>query len=294
MLDVTTKAPEKATDTKHRELSWFSDRVERARKEPFTEIVTITPTIAKRLLEANADNRPMNERAVAEIAADIEHGYWVLNGETIIVSKEGHLNDGQHRLEAIVRSGCSVQSAVMWGIARAARMTIDMGRPRTGANFLTMSGVTNSNNVAAVVRTLILYERGALNVSRVGRAITKQDILAHYNQHQREINSAISLVVNDKFCRSMGSTPIAAAHVILNRANKTEAVVFFARLMDGANLKQHDAILALRNRLVGMRTDRLSATEKLETILRYWNAWRHGSKTLRSIPREGVYPKVER
>lgn len=74
MLDMTTKAPAKATDTKHRELSWFADRVEKGRKAPYVEITTVTPTIAARLLEANDGNRPLNEKLVGEISADIELG----------------------------------------------------------------------------------------------------------------------------------------------------------------------------------------------------------------------------
>lgn len=39
-------APRRATDTTHRELSWFAQKVQAATKEPFVEIMTITPPIA--------------------------------------------------------------------------------------------------------------------------------------------------------------------------------------------------------------------------------------------------------
>ena len=47
------------------ELSWFVERVERARREgSFSEPADITPDIARRLLDANDSNRPVKQRLV--------------------------------------------------------------------------------------------------------------------------------------------------------------------------------------------------------------------------------------
>lgn len=292
---MTNIAPIRATDTKHRELSWFSEHVDKGRKAPYVEITTITPTIAARLLEANDGNRPISERLVSEIAADIEHGFWVLNGETIIVSKEGLLNDGQHRLEAVLRTGRSIQTAVMWGVSREARMTVDMGRQRTAGNFLAMDGASYGNYVATVCTTLIFHSLG--QVQRVGLrakvgAPTKQEIRDYYAKHKKAIDAAMQAVVNEKFAKLGGIAPIAAAHVLLHRKNEVEATVFFARLLDGANLKASDPILWLRSRLMAERKNWLRSTEKLEIILRHWNRWRAGAKCDRNIRTEHTYPEI--
>jgi len=296
----TSSAPTKPTDTKDRELSWLSERVEKGRKGPFVEITAITPTIAKRLLELNDGNRNLSEKLVQEIAADIEHGFWTLNGETIIVSKDGLLNDGQHRLEAVVRTGIAIQSAVMFGVAREARMTVDMGRQRTPGNFLSMAGTIHANEAAAVSKLLIFYEKGIFTSNgsttqvKPGSQPTKQEIRDFYHRHQKDIDSAIRETINQKFSVLAGKTPIGAAYYILHNKNPVQAGVFFARLFDGANLKQNDSILWLRSRMMAERKSRLRGHEKLEIILRHWNRWRNDGKVTRNIPREGFYPKVER
>jgi hypothetical protein len=40
-------------------LSWFAERVQRGLKQSFSEVVSITPEIAKRLLDVNDCNRPL-------------------------------------------------------------------------------------------------------------------------------------------------------------------------------------------------------------------------------------------
>lgn len=296
---MTNIAPICPIDTKHRELSWFSERVDKGRKEPYVEITTVTPQIAKRLLEANDGNRPLSENLIAEIAADIEHGHWVLNGETIIVSKDGQLNDGQHRLEAVMRTDRSIQTAIMWGVPREARLTVDMGRQRTAGNFLAMTGVTHSNDAAALSRILINYSAGRFSTGGGKNgggyiAVTKAEIRSFYNQNRKAISAALGETVNHKFAKLVGITPMAAAHFILHKANYVEAVVFFARLLDGANLKQGDPILFLRERLFASKKDRLRPFEKLELILRHWNSWRRGKKLSKAVQRDGAYPKVEK
>lgn len=294
---MTNIAPIRPIDTKHRELSWFSERVDKGRKEPYVEITTVTPQIAKRLLEANDGNRPLSEALISQIAADIEHGYWVLNGETIIVSKDGQLNDGQHRLEAVMRTERPVQTAIMWGVPREARLTVDMGKQRTAGNFLAMTGVTHSNHAAAVARLLINFNAGRFSsgASKGGYvAITKAEIRNYYGHNRKAISAALADTANHKFAKLVGVTPMAAAHVVLHRANQIEALVFFSRLLDGANLKPGDPILFLRDRLFASKKDRLRAFEKLELILRHWNSWRRGKKLSKAVQREGSYPKVEK
>jgi hypothetical protein len=288
-------APLRSTVTAHRELSWFAEKVEAGRRGPYTEITTVTPVIAQRLLDANEHNRPVNQRYVDEIASDIENGYWRLNGETIIVSKDGFLNDGQHRLEAVVKTGRPIETAIMYGVDRDSRMTVDMGRQRTAGNFLAMDGSTNTNNVASSCKVIIEYSRGAFHSNAGAETkITKQDIRDFYLKNRKRIDIAVCAASYEKFGKLAGVSAVAAAYFVLHRINDSEASVFFARFFDGANLKANDPILYLRNRLMTERKNKIRATEKLEIILRYWNAWRRGAKMSRQISREGVYPRIEK
>jgi hypothetical protein len=288
-------APLHHTDTKNLELSWFSQMVERGRNGTFTEVVTITPEIAERLLERNEGNRNINEAQVAAIAKDISSGFWQLNGETIIVSRDGFLNDGQNRLTAVIRAGEPIQSAMVFGVSRESRMSVDMGRQRRASDFMKMNGVCDSFRMSALVTLHSLYKMGCYgrNPSTHGKGVlTKQDILAAYEARKKQFDAAHDIFAH-KSVKGMGPSSIGTAYMIIKELNTGDCEVFFDRLMDGANLSRNSPILALRNKLLN-QSSRLFSHERLELILRTWNAWRDGRDNGKCPPLRGAYPKVSR
>lgn len=68
----------------------------------------ITPAMARRLLEKNINNRPLQPAAVERYMRDIAAGNWQLTHQCIAVDIDGNLVDGQHRLTAIVRCNISL------------------------------------------------------------------------------------------------------------------------------------------------------------------------------------------
>ncbi|MFA4974929.1 MAG: hypothetical protein WC683_20185 [bacterium] len=275
---------------KQPDLSWFAERVKRSQEKPFSEIVTIEPALAKSLLERNEANRKLNEGLVSKIADDIRGGYWELNGETIIIAKDGQLNDGQHRLNAVVAAGKSIQTLVFFGAERDSRFTVDVGNQRSTGDFLGMEGVKYSNAVAAAARLHWAHRRGL--VAGAGSP-TKQCVRAEYWSRSKMFDKAASHI-HSKFAIMYGFTPMVCAYVILHDVNAARTIEFFDKLISGENLKRGDAILALRARLIECREDNLRAWEKLEMILRYWNHWRLAKPVGRAIPLQGQYPKIER
>ena len=107
-------------------LSWFASRVERGREQPFSEIVEITPDIAKRLMEVNDSNRRINQRTIDRLAHDIRTSQWRLNGDAVIVSKDGRLNTGQHRMLAVLAAGKPIKTWVTFGVDRDSRFTLNL------------------------------------------------------------------------------------------------------------------------------------------------------------------------
>jgi len=65
-------------------------------------------------------------------------------------SKCGQLNDGQNRCAAVVRSGLTVPTIFVFGLERETRLTVDQGVGKRPGDYLAMSGVANSNHVAAI------------------------------------------------------------------------------------------------------------------------------------------------
>ena len=69
-----------------------------------TEVVLVTPLLAKKWLERNTDNRDIRPSVVTGLAESITRGEWVLSHQGIAFAKSGRLLDGQHRLLAIVEA----------------------------------------------------------------------------------------------------------------------------------------------------------------------------------------------
>ena len=77
-------------------------------------IELITPQIAEQYLAKNSNNyRRLYKATVEQYASEMLNGEWIFNGEAIKFNKSGKLVDGQHRLSAIVKSGCSVPMVVI-------------------------------------------------------------------------------------------------------------------------------------------------------------------------------------
>ena len=279
-----------------RDLSWFAQRVQRGAREVFSEIVTITPEIAARLLETNADNRRINQAQVNQIAKDILSKKWVMNGETIIVDKEGHLIDGQHRLWGVVEAQESIQSLMVFGLTRDSRFTVDMGRQRKVGDYIHMTRAPNSTRAAAIARLWLDFENNRYaKRAPATETATKQDVLAFWHDHEKQIQYALEAIGSVGFIVRTGSaTPCCTAYGVLAARHDVESVeYFFHGVTTGTRLEASDPRYWLRDRIELLRRDGERNWVYLEAILRYWNAWREGKKLSRALSLLKEYPEVK-
>lgn len=300
MLDNATlektkpTAPKRGADLKHRDASWFAQKVEQGKRGIFAEIVTITPDIANRLLEQNEENRKPKERTIAGVARDIKCGHWEVNGETIKISIEGWLNDGQNRLLGIIRADEPVQTMVAFGLKRKSRMTVDMGMSRTASEFLFMQKVPNANAAAIIARMNLTLKSGH---SKLGGAFghTKQDVIAYFDLRRNDILTAHKEVGQSSFARSVsGHAFLPTAYMNIRPIDTQGCENFFSALATGANLDVDDPVLWLRARLIESRNSKESIRNeaRLELVLRYWNTWARGDKLKKHVSLSGSYPKI--
>jgi len=98
------------------------------------ELLTMTPELASMYLEMNTGNRKARHHYVNELAEAIKRGEWKCSPHGAIVSKDLRLLDGQHRLMAIKKSGCSVPMVVWSGVDDDVFDCIDHGIKRTTAD----------------------------------------------------------------------------------------------------------------------------------------------------------------
>lgn len=263
--------------------------------KPKTSIVELTPDMARGLLGNNPDNRNISPRTVSKFAEDILNDRWQMNGETIIVADTGELNDGQHRCHAVVLADKPIHTAIITGVPRAARFSTDMGTARTTGNILSMSGVSNSNNIARVAALLHQVERwGEVRKSAGGRGSTKQEIVDFAHAHMDELLFGFSFVTGGS-ARKLGPVgSIACAAVIIARYADEDGVRdFFESLVSGENLTKTNPIFVARERLISEQLNKtLTPHKAMEMIFRSWNAWR-SSRRLNRIAIMGEWPEIK-
>jgi len=105
-----------------------------------TQLLEITPDMARMMLDTNTNNRNLSERAVTQFATAMENDNWELNHQGIAFYEGGMLADGQHRLAAIIRVNKPIKMMVTTGMPKSTAMTLDSGRRRSLIDGVKISG----------------------------------------------------------------------------------------------------------------------------------------------------------
>jgi len=123
-----------------------------------TRIEKITPTMAKLYIESNyGKQRSLSESHVVHLAQQMKAGQWACNGEPIIFDENDNLIDGQHRLNAIIRSGVAIDTLVVTGVKQTTFVTINSGKSRSNSDVFSIKGTANYNNIATCVNGVMNY-----------------------------------------------------------------------------------------------------------------------------------------
>ena len=126
-------------------MEWMSktlyNQIAKAKQETFelNGWIKVTPAIAKSLLKYNIRNyRSLKHPVVEKYANEMKSGNWVKNGEPVVISKDGIVRNGQHRLEAVIFSGVSVVMYVIFDADPCE--TYDLHSKRTCVQILKAMG----------------------------------------------------------------------------------------------------------------------------------------------------------
>jgi hypothetical protein len=105
-----------------------------------TDLVQITPDMARNMLTSNPVNRRLSERAVSDLAKAIINNDWQITHQGIAFYDDGTLADGQHRLTAVVKANVPVYMMITKGLSKDSAMSIDSGRRRSLIDGVKISG----------------------------------------------------------------------------------------------------------------------------------------------------------
>jgi hypothetical protein len=280
-----------ATDTEFKRMrAWLDERVKRAKKERFAEVVTLTPCLASLLLERNPINRPIGRYNSEMLKADIANGRFLFNGETIVISNTGVLLDGQHRCTVVIETRMQIETTLVFGPVEDARYTIDIGKPKSAANFLHMKGHADTNNVSAMLSLLILYSKFG-HVDRHTQRPTKTEIVAAAERY-RGLDISLDVVAGATREKLGGRSILAFCHYVFKRKAGAEAADEFMRLLiDNDGLRKGSAIHTCRKKLQSMERG-FRVQDRCEVLFKAWNAWRQDAN-VSSFRCTGTLPKLE-
>lgn len=242
-----------------------------------SEMVRVSPGLAQYILGCNDGNRSLRTTKIKQYVADMRNGRWEVNGEPIIISETGELNDGQHRLTALIEAGMVLPFLFVFGVSRESRTTVDQGAARSAGDYLAMKETPNSNTAASLTRLLIGYEDAEGKAMGDVGAVTAAQILERV-ENDPGIAEAASYTATAKDYAKGILTPalIGFAFYVLSRIDACDAREFMDQVCIGENIKRGDPAFAVRASLANKSEN--SRAEKAEILLRGWNAYRLGQK----------------
>ena len=247
-----------------------------------SRVQTITPSRAVELLAANTTNRPLSKAVVRSFAEAMRRGDWVVTHQGIAFDVNGVLVDGQHRLAAIIEADRPVALTVFTDVSEGAFDVLDTGKRRNGADVLAIEGEKSSSMLAAMVRTVWLYEnRPDLNWSGGAAAVTNHQIVQTLEQHPalREFTG-----IGEQIAVATGMIKSAAgagSYLVAQASTPGVLEDWYAGIIDGAGLARSDPRLLFRRVMFSMTRKqagqvmrRRDNREHVALYLKAFTAWR--------------------
>jgi hypothetical protein len=278
--------------------TWLDGMVTLAnRTKVIAKVTNLTPDLATVLLSRNPSNRNISPAKVEKMTRDLLLGNWQLNGESITVSDDGLLNDGQHRCQMVVNTGQTISLILVVGPTRKSRFTNGDTLPKTNGNYLQMQDVSNGTTAAAVARLVWQFENfGNVNSNFANNyRPTKVELTQAYLAHP-DISTSI-LRVPSKGSGILGSRSLLAFchYMIAAEAGLDPATDFMTDLREGVGLQRGDPVLYVRNKLLNDPRGHMTTGDRIELIIRAWNARRLGRDDVHRfmLSGNGNLPKIE-
>ena len=143
-------------------------------------LVEITPQQAQAILKENRNNRPLYPANIDKISRALTNGHWKYLADPIRFDNNGNLIDGQHRLTAVMNTGIPIIVTVITGFPSWYFEYIDLTKPRSAKDALSLLGVQNAHTVSRILTFLWQLQRDDPMVSK--QAPTAPEVVALFHQ----------------------------------------------------------------------------------------------------------------
>lgn len=243
----------------------------------------ITPEIAKVMMEYNVSgetNRRISKSYLGAMSRALMAGTWENTGEALIFSDEKLLNDGQHRLLAIIETGIAATMDLRFGVPRHAFAATNSGHKRQPGEALGLLGISDHANVAAATRLVLAYHEGMPDAYY--KVYSNLEIVAAVERWP-DIVHAVHLTQSVK--SPLRTTSInALSFFALETANETMYKGFFEIVNTGGGRTDNPPHVLreylMHSRMTHSARDRMQRITEFACCIQAWNAWRGSVKKM--------------
>ena len=172
-------------------------------KEIEQRVLKVTPAHAEKWLEMNTGNRRSRPSHVRHLAKQMEMGRWMLSPEPIVFSPQ-RLLDGQHRLSAVLMSGCTIEASVALVQNEDVFRVLDQGVNRNNSDLM---GIPST-----VLQPLQWLLKHSVNGLRKGKIVI-DDIERIRNENIFTLSYRANDIIKPKD-RRFKSAPFRAAYIM--------------------------------------------------------------------------------
>lgn len=187
------------------------------------ELVFVSPNIAKMLLKDLYDEqRPYHDTYAQRYAADMAAGLWNPdNPQPIIISDTGKVIDGQHRLHAVIISGCTVPMYIARGASESTYKVVDSNVSRSVPDRI--GNVPSAAQVSALSKRIISLDAGVtLRTALTGSQSFKITQQQQLRLIERNTDYLVGIVRAGGRCRQSAGKlgPLSAYATVLHMAEQ--------------------------------------------------------------------------
>lgn len=267
-------------------------------------LVYVTPKIAKEYLKGNTINRKKSDKHIRFLTSQMKNGLFIENGESIVFDEYGNLNDGQHRLCAIIAANKSYYMVVVTGVKSKTIATYDTGKNRSAADVLAINGYSQTVKIAALIRNIDKYtirkSKSAISSSFSREdTLTNQQILDYCQKNYiwlYEIVKDVNSIYLKQNTKVITATNLALIVYLLGGKKPSRQVYDYIKNILGIIKEESSATSYLYNKLYSAKINKepLNFYWLLGMAIKAWNFYTEGNPAVRyyKFNTQGKLPKI--
>jgi len=255
---------------------------------PTAKVEVITPEAAAEMLRNGVRNRTLSRRKIAQYADDMRNGRWRVTGKCIDINTNGQLQEGFHRLTAVVEAGVPVKMMVARGVAPEAVTVYDCGILRNATHVMQVTESKNPSVVASIVKlhNILRNNHRVLSKDTKRKVLSNQQVHDAYMADQKGYEDAA--VVGAKYSKQFGVFTKSWAGAIYYyltadcRYPRKAVIDFYDSLftMDTGKIQQADQLRRTMTDLIAKKY-KVSDEARWTFFARAWNAYAAGTPVKR-------------